>query len=179
MQNLHIGLDFPTEIFKEPYNVSSFPMVRRTLLNPAIHINPEILDIIQSNNLKIVMVELFYSDVEFTSYIHSDTGGNDISKINWIIGGEDSVMNWFEPQVTSQVQGIGNNTYIGYKPDEVVKIHSAKIHNPSLIQAAVPHNVVTGKDKRWAVSLMLTNNIYQGRIKFNDASKHLEKYLLV
>ena len=172
MQNLHLALPLPVTIFKEQYTVHSFPLSRRILLSPAMHINPDIIDIISDAGFYINLTELFYSPPGMISGIHSDLRGDDISKINWVIGGAESVFNWYKPASINPIQG--SNQYRAYTLDEVTLLDSTPLQTPSLIQAAIPHNVVNLSEPRWSVSLMIYNKKTYDHAAFNDVAAKLK-----
>jgi hypothetical protein len=172
---LHRSVFLP-EPFNNDINVHSFPKQRRIELSIHTHINPVLIAILKSKGISIMLAELFYSAPYLESVIHSDTFGNDISKINWIYQGRGSKMNWFRPILeTNVISGNLRNTYKKYEESEVELIHSEEIHSPSLIQAAIPHNIVNGYEERWAISLMLRDNSKFGQLKFNNAIKYLSE----
>jgi hypothetical protein len=182
MNTLHVDLHFPKSILREPYNVESFPLKRRHLLEPATHLNFDVLSLLTKAEFKINQAELFYSQPNFFSGIHSDyctSDETDISKINWVIGGAESTMNWYEPNKFSDTTSIAvdGNIYVGYQIDEVSLIHSTKLHSPSLIQAHVPHNVITLDEPRWAVSLTLFDTKTKKYAKFAEVVKRLANYI--
>lgn len=90
----------------------------RLLLVISKHIDPAVSEFFDQFGLYIRFAELFYSAPHRMSLIHSDGNPddyeivNDMAKINFISGGEDSVMNWYQPKVKKQTvergQGIAS-----------------------------------------------------------------------
>ena len=179
MNSLFAELNLP-DVFNKDYNIHSFPIARRTLLSPSMHLNREILQILYKADLRITQVELFYSPPDNFSKIHSDVYTNDISKINWSYHGSDSKMIWYEPLIANtKREGPANNSYIGYEPEQVKELASTTLVKPSLIQAAVPHNVLTAIEERWCVSLMLTDNKTKKQATFGTCIERLAELDLV
>lgn len=173
---LHCKIFLPGPFSKDT-DVYSFPKQRRTELDIHRHINPLLIEILQSKGISIMLAELFYSIPYLDSVIHSDTFGESIAKINWVYQGRGSKMNWFKPiSETNIISGNLRNTYKKYSRSEVELIHSEEIHSPSLIQAAVPHNIINDSEERWAVSLMLRDNLKFGQLKFNNAVEYLSEF---
>lgn len=184
MNNLHLALDITDEIFRDPFTVHSFSLKRRHLLVPVIHLNFSVLSLLNKLDLNILQAELFYSPPNFFSDIHSDYAINttDISKINWVIQGKDSHMNWYETSVNQHVRGISSaidgNVYKGYAPSECTLICNTELLRPNLIQAGIPHNVVTNDEPRWAVSLTLFDRITKQHAKFSDVADRFSQYII-
>lgn len=178
MKNLHLGLSLPKNVFTENLDVNSFPLTRRLLLNPIAHINPEILTIFKEAKLRIGLAELFYSPPNMISGIHRDTPGKDISKINWVYQGKNSVMSWYNTDNNKTVSGKQTNKYKYYEPDECELICKSSIHSPSLIQAAVAHNIHNFDEPRWAVSLMLYENNSYIQCPYDEAAVRLSKFII-
>lgn len=175
---LHTKLLLP-QPFAQGYNVESWEKTRRVQLLVSTHINPDIISILSSVSIKIMLAELFYSPPNFVSGIHSDTYANDISKINWVFCSSDSYMNWHRQLVAKGSIRPGSHAFIPYKPDEVELIESGCIASPSLIQAAVPHNVVNGDKDRWAVSLMLADSLTGLQLAFCETISRLRTIKVV
>ena len=175
---LHRALSL-SDPLRPSLSVADFPRVRRTELAVQEHINEHIIELLDSRNITIILAELFYAEPHMTSVIHPDTFGNDISKINWIYGGKDSKMNWYHAnQENNLISGSSRNTYKVYQKKEVLLIHSTELCSPSLIQAAVPHNVVNGSEERWAVSLMLRDKSTHRQLAFHRAVEHLRDFCI-
>jgi hypothetical protein len=149
-------------------------MKRRIILAPKIHINPVVIDILANAELYINLTELFYSPPGMISVVHRDLYGEDISKINWVIGGSESIFNWYETKLTNPVQGASSNKYIAYTSDEVTLLDNTPLHTPSLIQAAVPHNVINATEPRWSVSLTIYDKKTHYHAAFDDVATRLK-----
>jgi hypothetical protein len=175
---LHTKLLLP-QPFAQGYNVNSWEKTRRVQLLVSTHINPEIISMLGSVGIKIMLAELFYSPPNFVSFIHADTYANDIAKINWVFCSSVSYMNWYHPLVKKESIKPGSHAFIPYKPDEVELIESCCITSPSLIQAAVPHNITNGEKDRWAVSLMLADSITSQQISITDSFNRLQSIKVV
>ena len=157
-------------------SVKDFPKTRRIVLKPLIHINKNFILLLNRKNISIILVELFYSSPKFVSVIHSDCFSNDISKINWIYQNDSSTINWYAPNTIGSINRHDGHEFVPYQPHEVDLIESANLTGSSLIQAAVPHNVINGAGDRWALSIMLRDNNTGGQLSFNEALNRLSEY---
>ncbi len=184
MNHLYLALNIPNEILRESFTVHSFPTKRRHLLVPAIHLNFSILSLLNNLDLNILQAELFYSEPNFFSDIHTDYANNtkDISKINWLIHGENSLLNWYDTSANQHLRSISSatdgNVYKGYNLSECTLIDSTDLCRPSLIQAGVPHNSVTRDEPRWSVSLTLFDRLTKQHAKFSDVASRFSQYII-
>jgi len=177
MNEFHTALSLPKNVFNVNTSVHSFPLTRRTILNPNLHLNLDVVKIINDAGLRIIQSELFYSPPDMVSGIHRDTPGSDISKINWIYQGSNSVMCWYDTDPNKIIEGRPGNTNKLYSLDESTLIHKSEICSPSIIQAGVAHNVINSSEPRWAVSLMLCYRIKQ--CPYYEAVERLKEYVLL
>jgi hypothetical protein len=178
MNNFHTALSLPKDVFNDSTTVHSFALTRRTLLIPHLHLNPKVIEIINNVGLRIGQSELFYSTPNMVSGIHRDTPGLDISKINWVHQGEQSVMAWYDTDPNKIMAGPIGNTYKYYSIEESTLLHTSEIHSPSLIQAAIAHNVINSSEPRWSISLMLFYKNKFGQCSYTDALDRLKDYIL-
>ena len=177
MNPLHSALSLPNNVFKEDITVHSFPLTRRILI-PNHYLNPDILKIINDAGLRIGQTELFYSYPNMVSGIHRDVPGNDISKINWIYYGNNSKMIWYDTDDNKHIDGPSNNKCKFYTLEESTLLLETNIHSPSLIQAAIAHNIKNFDEPRWVVSVMLFYKYQNKQCAYNDARCRLHNYLI-
>lgn len=178
MNIFHTALSLPKNIFNDSTTVHSFVLKRRTLLSTKLHLNPEVLEIINNAGLRIGQVELFYSPPEMFSSIHRDIPSDDIGKINWVYQGNESRMAWYDTDPNKIIDGPKNNSYKSYTIEESTLLHTSEIHSPSLVQAAIAHNVINKSEPRWAVSLMLFYNDKINQCSYSYVLDRLKDYIL-
>lgn len=126
------------------------------------HIDPAVSKFFNRCGLYIRAAELFYSAPYRESLIHSDGNPNDyeitndMAKINFISGGEDSIMNWYQPLIEKPYTPTGqDNNFISYQPNEVTCVSSDTITGYNIVQTGIPHNITTKSKSRYCVSLTL------------------------
>ncbi len=144
-------------------------------------INKEFKEVLSSLNLTINHIESFYKPATAGfSMVHIDLLGGDISKINWIFGGKDSSMNWFESlpgkAVVQSTNSIGAKYLVANKED-IVLIDSCKLKSPSLVQVGILHNVTNLVEDRFCVSVCFVDNITNKRVTFETAATRLAPYI--
>lgn len=133
----------------------------RALLDRATHINPEVNKLLDQYNLYIRFVELFYTPAYRTTLIHVDSEPDEymvpgnMAKINFIGGGEDSLMHWYKPIIDKPYEATGRNKFISYQPNEVTSVGSALLLDYNIVQTGIPHNITTTSKERYCISLTL------------------------
>jgi len=133
----------------------------RVLLNVANHIEPTLVALLDQCNLYIRFAELFYTPANRNTMIHVDSEPDeymipdDMAKINFIGGGNDSLMNWYKPIVTKPYEATGRNKFISFDAHEVNLVDSATLVGYNIAQTGIPHNITTRTQSRYCVSMTL------------------------
>jgi hypothetical protein len=153
MNNFCIDLNLDIPIFNTPIDVSNYNGPRHSRAN---NLSSDIYALFDNLNLAINLAETFYIPKFDRLKIHEDGGEKpDVLKINWVLGGENSLMNWYtptkEPVWEKTILGI---PYKYYRIDQVKLIHSQAVGYPSLLQVGCPHNVVTTTHSRFCLSIV-------------------------
>jgi hypothetical protein len=128
-----------------------------------LHINPALVDFYKQHNFFIKFAEIFYTAIHRESLIHSDgnpdnySAPDNMGKINHVTGGNDSLMNWYQPRInkTFSRDNSPKNKYISYDIDEVECIHSAYLQGYNIVQVAPPHNVSNHVSQRICTSMTI------------------------
>jgi hypothetical protein len=176
----------------QPLNLSIFPLnnIAKTInaikktghlsLDVNIDINPTLVESLKSYNISIGFAEVFYRKPNCKPLIHSDAGLGDYVKINWVIGGKDSVMQWFtvKPDIHKQViyNPIGTTLYV-YDLSEVNFTVEEHISSPSLVQVGLPHNIINLIEERICISLVINCANNHNRLTMNEAKKRLAVFI--
>ena len=136
MNKYCVPLSITENIFNN-INPFELPKERHFKLNIDQHLSNEIKNIFRSLKLEIMLVEVFYSKPSLVGGIHADSFGGDFTKINWIFGGKNSTMVWYETKDStpkpSENTPVESN-YISYDINEVNQIYETSIVKPSLVQ---------------------------------------------
>jgi hypothetical protein len=137
---------------------------------PLEEVSSHFVDFLAQRNLKIFLVEMFYNPPFKVSRIHIDALGGDYSKINFVYGGEKSLMCWYQTDVVkNQIDYTNINTRsVDYRADEVVLAHRRTVRSPSIVQVGVPHNIINAARARWCVSVVPVSADTQKRLSFQD-----------
>jgi hypothetical protein len=139
---------------------------------PNSDINPKLIAYLRLRELRVAKVSIFSAKGLSFGQIHLDgTYISDEVKLSWTYG-EDHCMHWYDTDVVhSHTVNHIDRYYVDYQPDEVTLVHAQKVGCPSLIQAGIPHNVVTYSGVRRNITMMLIDNHTNKALKMNDALK--------
>jgi hypothetical protein len=152
-----VDLNWDIPLLAPDVDIDFFKKARHTK-GSMEQLHPLLLDHLNSKGVSISFIEAFYSEPNYKQGIHSDKGGGDIPKLNWVFGGHGSLMHWFMPRQNISIERKYtpiNSSYIDYTRDQVYHVHSREIGKPSLVQAGIPHNIVNGLEERLCLSLSL------------------------
>jgi len=157
MNNYCAHLNIPFPLFNENFDPCQLQKVKHFKLDKDKVLHNDLQNWFKLLKLEVFLVEVFYTPPNKSGSIHIDSIGTDYTKLNWQFGGKNSVMNWYS-EITpnsrkKEITAIGSNTSILNEQD-VTKVHSEGIKNPSLIQVAVPHNIDNFSEDRWVVSVV-------------------------
>jgi hypothetical protein len=143
--------------------------------------NGQLVSFFNSLGLSIRLVEIFYRPANTKSRIHIDTEKpGDFSKLNWVYGGEGSVMNWYREKesYTGLLDTTGISTYaVYYNKDDVILAHSIEVGQPSLVQVGVPHSVDNITSDRFCVSVVFEYTESSVRPTFAEAYDLFKNYI--
>lgn len=174
--NNNMGYFRPIEIETGPLTVEAHHWIEQTKkenfmgdksfrlrLNIERHVNPALLEFLDKRNYFVRYGEIFYTAIDRESKIHSDgdpreyTASNDMAKINHIVGGRDSLMNWYQPKAKKEYQddSQANSKYTFYEHSEVELVASAHLQGWNIVQVAPPHNIVNRITRRVCTSLTI------------------------
>ncbi len=121
------------------------------LKNPNQEVSVELQKYLFKKNLFIDHASFFYLAPYETGGIHIDGNLCDSIKLNFIFGGQGSVMNWYKTDVKKEI----HNAYAPYSPDEVTLIHSEELSGTTIVQVGVPHNVTNAAEPRYCFSIFM------------------------
>jgi hypothetical protein len=124
----------------------------------------EWLSYMQSLNLEVVSVLIFYRDAYFVfPEAHIDyLFGEDYPyvAINWVLGNDSSEIVWYNTpadidqkprRITQSNQG---HEYVSWALNEVTEIDRHCIGNtPTIVRVDIPHNIIVNKNPRWSISV--------------------------
>lgn len=140
---------------------------------------------LHDHDMKPSFVEIFYLPANCTvRKIHTDLPEitDRASKINYIIGGDDAPMQWFEPlkaganavnHAPSDVRKGGTSPFLSWSRDECTLIDETILHGSNLIHAGIPHVVFTKEKPRIAISVVLKDKTSNERLTCEEVASRL------
>ncbi len=183
-RNLYCNpLNFPCKIITNEMLLSSLKTRYINYVPAKIFLTTEFLQILDSKGCKVLHLESFYSQEHYVQPIHIDSLVNkrQETKINFVWGGENSIMNWYEI-IDDSIEPVLELTPIGtpyqiYPASNHKLVHSEAIHSPSLVNTSVPHNIVNFSEKRLCLSLLVVkkDNNY---MPYKEALEVFSEYLI-
>ena len=175
MSLFDIALDDQTPLFNSGYQLPHFEE-RQHINIDLININPYWINLIQTHDIEVYRVELFYGpeNLPYTMGIHTDRSYGDWGKINWVFGGAGSQMHWYKPlsSASREVKATAvHSNYNLFEPEEVRLIYSATISSPSIVQVGLPHNITTPGNERWCYSMVMRDKHTNDNVTFHRLKK--------
>lgn len=153
------------------------------LLDIQDDLSDEVKDFFEKNNQFIVIAEVFRRPNKEISTIHSDDKDlGDYSKMNWIFGGTDSLMNWYKIKEDIDLPKIYKTSIksysLLYRMDQVHLLYSEAFRGPSIVQVGVPHNIINLKDERFCVSVVFKDKTLGRRPGMAEAKEIFKDYII-
>ena len=124
------------------------------------YINPEFTYFIRHHKLAHPEIDVINVRPNQKTFVHSDNDFlDDMPKLNWIYGGNPSVMNWYEMRPGTTIPEPERNAVDGYRirwdHRKLRRVHSQSVQFPSLVQTGIPHNIFNGAENRCCISVPL------------------------
>lgn len=149
-------------------------------------IDQTLLNFLHGIDLTVFHFEIFYAapNKPNGTNIHADQTLDNHCKINFVFGGQGSVMNWYLPKPNQQPTSntsIGNTPALRFTKDEVDLVYSAQLCNgiPWLVNVGVPHNVTNaGTEPRWCLSYVLKERKAHHLLQWQDAEPILRPWFI-
>jgi hypothetical protein len=173
-----IDINLNLNPLKEGIDVKSYGTEIHTRFSIS-DINPDLIILLERLDLKILLVELFYTKPHTFTGIHIDVTGGDYTKLNYIFGGKDSLMMWYKVKdnvVKSTSKTSINTSYISYNPLEVSLIDKRSVRFPSIVQVGIPHNIINYSEPRYCLSIVLVRNTGE-RLTIKDSIELFSNYI--
>lgn len=126
---------------------------------PKSLLSDELVSLLSVLGISIGFAEIFYTNPNQFTSVHTDVHPGDLVKLNFVFGGNGSKMRWYQVS-HSKIKGTKftqqvDSPYIFYTPDEVSLLHEEEIISPSIVQAGIPHNIQNSSEERFCLSITL------------------------
>jgi hypothetical protein len=171
-----LSLPFPP--LREGFDIKQFDKSHVIISIDEMH--PEMKELLYSLGITVTLIELFHREPGNTGSIHTDYKPGDFTKINWVYGGENSRMLWYnvkDPSTDKNVSNtIASTNYIEYSLSEVTLAHTIKLTGSALVQVGVPHLVVNPKEHRYCLCFVLAD-FNRTRLTMQQSQELLSNYI--
>ena len=142
----------------------------------------ELNDILDKLNIGIQWIEVFYLGDNANHSIHCD--GHELdnkAKLNYIIGGKDSIMSWYKPisedKITKRTSSA-NTIYLGINTEDVIETYNTPMKEGFyLVNVGEFHNVWNKYEDRYCLSACLVDTEKNYRLNFNELQQRLKDYI--
>jgi len=142
----------------------------------------ELNDILDKLNIDIQWVEVFYLGDNANHSIHCD--GHELdnkAKLNYIVGGKDSVMTWYKPTSEDKIEkrtSPANTIYLGINNEDVIATYNTEMKEGFyLVNVGQFHNVWNKNEDRYCLSACLIDSRTSYRLNFNELQQRLKGYI--
>jgi hypothetical protein len=173
------SLDFLKKI---PDNTYAYP------LPISEFVSPQLISLFKNAQLDLYhSATVFVCKPNKNTRIHTDVLSfsnesdvpDDFIRINYVLSGNDSYMNWYDVDN----QNIGNIGYnnkdiplLQWEYDQVRLIHKQRVGFPSIVQVGIPHNISNNDNTRICISLRPLKN--GCRLTMAEACFALGRYII-
>ena len=182
LSKLYAPLIFPFDIIKHDFNLNSIELGHSKINSDEI-INSTLLELLKTKNILVYNAQLLnFAPTDEISTAHIDDDGiTDQVNLNYVVGGEQSEVIWYECKENYNGYVIAGRT--GAKPrryslhqlDAIYSVHS---NGACLFQAGIPHAVVNKISNRLCVSIKL-RGLDGNPITWDRAIEALGEFIIV
>ena len=155
---------------------------RNHVRGPKDILGEELNSVLHKLNIDIQWVEVFYLGDDADHTIHCD--GHELdnkAKLNYIVGGKDSVMTWYKPVSEDKIEkrtSWANTIYLGINTEDVIATYSTGMKEGFyLVNVGEFHNVWNKNEARYCLSACLIDSRTSHRLNFNELQQRLKDYI--
>lgn len=155
---------------------------RNHVRGPKDILGEELNSVLHKLNIDIQWVEVFYLGDDADHTIHCD--GHELdnkAKLNYIVGGKDSVMTWYKPVSEDKIEkrtSWANTIYLGINTEDVIATYSTGMKEGFyLVNVGEFHNVWNKNEDRYCLSACLIDSRTSYRLNFNELQQRLKGYI--
>lgn len=179
MNKYHLNLKIPVKFDFPSYQIPNKDFHYHTRFHKS-DMTDEFKQWIYSLGLSIMTGEFFYTPPHRTLEPHSDSQVlDDVVKLNWMQGGEGSVMDWYELKEGFNLRSkqTSINTYYTYAPMIALnRIHTAIVGFPSLVNVGRIHGIRNRSKPRYVACVVLNNPKTDQRLTWAEAQAIFQPY---
>jgi hypothetical protein len=181
MQNIYcnkLNLDVPPLV--ESYDITSVTEPHTRV--DASQIHPRMRQWLDSLGINVIWIEIFYRKPGQHGRVHTDDIVRDFTKINWIYGGKNSRMMWYEVTDPNALNRKADQTsvgtrYIAYSINEVNSVYSEELSGAYLLQVGIPHSISNPFEDRYCLCFVLADKTDK-RLTMSESYEILKDYVI-
>ena len=151
--------------------------------NVVQHVDPVLNDFLKKMNISVPLVDVFYTPpgAMLPAHVDGDVIDNHC-KLNFIFGGRNSVMQWWEHKDKNQpltyfMSGVGTK-YIRIYVDDCNLMWESNLGPCALVNVGQPHSIVNpGDEIRWCLSYVLHDMNTGQLLDWDHALKLFSPYM--
>ena len=172
MNKYYNKLVIPVQVLNNPLDRATYSH-KRFYDFEISNFTQEYKDWIKSLGLNLYRADMLYSEPNTEYPIHQDIIElDDFAKINFVYNGKDTEMHWYRAKREEiLVPNIVDKHTELYNKMQVELLYSTKLQDANLVQAGMPHSVISGNEPRWCIS-----TVYAVNKRFLTWSKALEVF---
>lgn len=144
-------------------------------------VNSEVHDWLDGLGLRFVTGEYFYTPPNRTLNPHTDDLiPNGYTKLNWMVGGEGSTMDWYELKPGASYK-IGTTrigtSYCYADPKDLILTESTSIGQPTMVHVGDFHGVRNGPHPRHVFCLITKRKDSDSRLQWDEALQIFKPFI--
>ncbi len=145
-------------------------------------VGEDFIFMLRDKGLSIDWVEVFYLAPNTNHTIHCDGIHQEFNfgKINYIVGGKDSVMSWYIPKNNKKgkIQKTKAGTsYMTLDVEDAIEVFSENVHNFYLVNVSNFHTVWNKLEDRFCLSAYVKNSTTNMKLSFTELQKEMSEFL--
>ena len=155
---------------------------RNQIRVPKEILGADIETILHNVGVKVEWAEVFFLGNGADHTIHCDGHElDDKAKLNYVVGGKDSLMTWYdgvEPSKVEKRTSPANTLYLGLNTDQITPSFSRTMEEGFyLVHVGMFHNVWNKDEDRYCLSAALMDLKTNQRLTFSQLQKRLREYI--
>ena len=167
--------------FKKPDNQKTVNIV----IGYLSHINKEFAELLKRVGCYVDQIDIFYTfaPVRYDIHIDRPDADNTFAKINYVVGGKDSFMDWYalkEGKSCYWFTDVVGTKVRGYRREECD--HLYRHHMPGgrayLLDVGTPHDLTNPTEQRTCYSMFLSDIETKRKLSLEEARQRFEKYIV-
>lgn len=181
MNRYCLDMNIGIPLLKPEYDPLTFPQERHLEFNVETYVNPELIELLTSFNLRITLLEYFCKWNLQLGSIHVDDNGGDFTKLNWTYGSPGSLMEWYDVDLANPSKVFTTpimTRSLHWTPEDATLVHAQEVKQPSLVQVGTAHTVSNVTDPRRTFCLVYRDKTTGRRLTWDQSVEIFKDYII-